>query len=550
MTVILRQSNDLANVAAYDAWFAVTDSHSITSLDVGRKLPNLAERLEKEYEESRSLWWDLGREMTEDPSARHAHAPTACIGASDFGLMLAKSKIVEELAAGSDTYLVVCDDPWMFRHLQTLKGVRGGKPPILIGPVLRLWLRGYLSRILVAWRSALACLRLRRQRAVFKGGEATLLVYGHPGSSAKGFDAYFGDLLITFSNVRRLLHVDCPVPQAKSLSEGGQTASLHAWGGLVDALPLVTTRWKPRRELLGGSFGWLIRRAADAENGGGGLAMIRWQTVCQNRWLRSTRPRRVIWPWENLAWERELCRSAKENGCPTAGYQHSVVGPHQINYSTATNRDIPQSIPDIIIANGQAYKKELIDWGTAAETVIIGGSFRIRQASSGQYDPQGPIFAPLTAHRAIARQHLEAARRIAATGREVRVKEHPMYPMVFEETENLRRTDKGIGGGVPYSAVLYTQGSTGIEALLSGIPVYRLLLEDYLCVNVLPKGIKAPITTLENVVDCLAEPAKRPDIDWNSVFAPIDIGVWQSLLAQNSNNSHMGIALDSNELLD
>ncbi len=90
-------------------------------------------------------------------------------------------------------------------------------------------------------------------------------------------------------------------------------------------------------------------------------------------------PGRVAWPWENFAWERGLCRAARKRGVATIGSQHTVVGPHQINYSTQANADGLASIPDLVVANGPAYKAELSAWGVPEDRLLIGGAFRFKR---------------------------------------------------------------------------------------------------------------------------------------------------------------------------
>ena len=82
-----------------------------------------------------------------------------------------------------------------------------------------------------------------------------------------------------------------------------------------------------------------MRRAAEKEGDGAAHAMNAWQRQCQKAWLAHTRPAVVAWPWENHGWERDFCRQARRLGVTTLGYQHTVIGPHQLNYSPATNKD-------------------------------------------------------------------------------------------------------------------------------------------------------------------------------------------------------------------
>ncbi|MFQ5619413.1 MAG: hypothetical protein ACE5FR_10605 [Rhodospirillales bacterium] len=336
MTLLLHSSRDLPDPASYRFWFPTTGTQA--ALDAERKLPRLAARLEGAFAACRTLWWRLGREMGAAGTADIAVTPTGSSMGSDFGVMLAWSRLTGEMAAGDETCLAVCDDPWLFRHLAGIPGVRAGRPPSLWVRRARLRLRGVLARCRVSLSVAIAALRLGRLRGAHAGGESVLLVYGHPWSDAHGFDAYFDVLMERLPAVKRLLHTDCPARRALELTADGRTASLHGWGSPFRALGLVAARWRPERRHTEGRYGWLVRRAADKENGGGAPAMNRWYLHCQERWLASAQPARIAWPWENHAWERGLCRAARRLGVRTIGYQHAVIGPHKLNYSTASTR--------------------------------------------------------------------------------------------------------------------------------------------------------------------------------------------------------------------
>jgi hypothetical protein len=529
MTIILRQADDLAGIDTFVSWLAVTGTTA--DFDPALKVQALAERLEAAFENCRDLWWELGRKMAEDSSAETAHAPTGGVYGSDFGLMLAWISIIEELADDPNPHLVVCDDPWVFRQIVTLAGVNAGSAPSLLKEALRLRFRGFAARMSVAGRSIRAWLKLRSYRRVFSGGEATLLVYGHPASDGEGRDAYFGNLMNDLPAVRRLLHVDCPVERAQELSSGGKTASLHAWGSLWDGARLVGEYWSPRKELTQGAYGWLIRRAAANENSGGGPSMVRWQAFCQRRWLKSVRPARVIWPWENFAWERFMCRDSRSFGIATAGYQHTAIGPHQLNYSLSTNPDGEASLPDTILANGPAYAQEMIAWKIPKEKIVIAGSLRIKQVRQGGFNPDGPVFVPLSGQLAAARSQLKAAQAIANSGLHVRVKEHPMYPMAFAETQRLKRTTQGLSSDADYSSVLFTTGTSGLEAILAGIPAFRLLLEDRLSINILPSNIKVTAVTAEHVAETMATAGNPPTVNWDDIFSEPNLDTWRALLS-------------------
>lgn len=529
MSVTLRQSTDLSDTGRFDRYCATTGT--VFSLDSPPKVAGLASRLEAAFETIRNQWWSLGKELGRTPTAELAHMPTCGTYSSDFGVMLAWSELIRELASEDPVTLVLCNDPWLFRHLSTLEGVRAGNPPLRWTIILRLRLRGILSRTQVAFRVAQAVFKTRCNKNGHGQDAAVLLVYGHPESNSDGHDAYFGPLMNEIPELKRLLHTDCPAERAAELVGDGRTASLHAWGSPLRALGLVTVRWRPERRHTEGRYGWLVRRAAEKENGGGAPAMNRWYLHCQERWLASAKPSQVAWPWENHAWERGLCRAARRLGVRTIGYQHAVIGPHKLNYSIASNPDGLDSVPDLVVANGPAYRAEVAAWGVPEERLVIGGAFRFRRSEKDLYDAEGPVFVPLSSNPDEARQLVAAARAVADSGRAVLVKDHPLYPLKFRESANLSRTTVPMAGHDGLSAVLYTTGTSGLDALLEGLPTFRLMLEDRIAIDILPAGAEATSVTVDGVVEALNSAARPRRLEWESVLAPPDMELWRRLLS-------------------
>jgi len=468
--------------------------------------------------------------MGEDSSAEVSHTAACGTFGSDFGIMLSWSHLVQELVTQQTDCLVLCDDPWLFRHLAGLSGVRAGRAPALAPARLKLQLRGFVARLRLIVRLIHAWALTRPLRGSHQSGDAAILVYGHPGSNAQGHDAYFGPLMRELPTLKRLMHCDCPPRLARRLAADGRTASLHAWGNPFFACRLLGEKWSPSRPLIDGPFGWLIRRAAAHENGGGGPAMNRWQIHCQGRWLASITPATVAWPWENHAWERALCRQANSAGIESIGYQHTVIGPHQINYAVYSNPDGLRSIPNKVIADGPAYRDEMADWGVPRDRLLVGGALRFDLPARQIYDPSGPLFVPLSATREVAALQVEAARQISATGRPVLVKQHPMYPFAFTETETLRRTETTLVHQTGLSAVVYATGTSGLEALLAGLPAFRLLAEDRLSIDVLPASLTAVPVELEGLAAALAEARPPAPTAWAEVLSPVDWSLWRGLL--------------------
>lgn len=534
MPVLLRRRIDLPPSNVYDQWIVVGGIDPVTlALPSNRMMPDTPELLERAFEDGRDLWWRMGRILAAQPSGNISHAAACASFGSDFGVMLGWDRLVRKVAAGGTRMLVICDDPYLFRHLSGLSDVDAGSPPGVHGYALHRTVRGLLSRVSVALRVARASVSLRRDGARYVSGAPGLIVYGHPNTTSDGDDVYFGDLMTRFPEIWRVLHTDCGLARAQELCKGRQTVSAHAWGNPVYALArLPWVRWRPAiTDPLCREFAWLIRRSAAHENAGGGPAMNHWQIHCQTRWLRAARPRAVAWPWENFAWERALVRVARALDVGTAGYQHTVIGPHQINYSARCNPDGLASIPDTVVADGPAYLKEMIDWSMPKETVVDGGAFRITEpVQRPSYDPKGPVYVALSANLKIAARQVAVASRIALAGFHVVVKQHPMYPISFAETDNLKRTETALAAYPSLSCVIYCTGASALDAILAGLPGVRLRFADQISIDVLPSDLQGAVADTSEILSFVRDPTQPTPVVWQDLFSPVDYGIWAELL--------------------
>ena len=528
MALLLRSSSDLAEFLQNTPWIAVTGTRAPAGL--GAKMADAPRLLEEAFDSVRDEWWAIGKALGAGAGAEFAHAPTAASYASDFGIMLAWTRLARKLAAG-DPVLMVCDDPWLFRHLSGLPGVQAGRAPPMWPRRLRLAVRGVLARARLALRLAWTTLALRshRRRPCAPGG-TTFLVYGHPASEAEGGDAYFGSLMRDLDGVSRALHTDCPSARARELAAAGRAVSLHAWGSVGCAFGLVFTRWRPSLEESHGAHGWLVRRAAALEGSRAGAAATRWQMACQRAWLDATTPKTVVWPWENHPWERDLVRAARRRGVRTIGYQHTVIGRHMFNQSPATNPDGLASLPDLILCNGPAYRRQLEAWGVPAARLAIGGALRIAVPQRLSRDPEAPVFVALSSDADISAQMMAAVRAAARSGRRFAVKDHPMYPFPFAESAAIRRTTRALPAYGPVAAVLYATGTVGLEALLAGLPTLRFRPEGRIAIDILPDGIAAVPVDAASLDAALAAIEAPPAIDRESILAPVDLAVWKRYL--------------------
>ncbi len=529
MGVLLRTTAEGPGEQAFDRWLSVTGTHA--RLPLARRLEDLPRRLQDSFDGIRDRWLAIAARLGTDPVGRLSHTATGAAYINDFGLMLAWSDLVEALAGEEATTLVLCDDPWLFRHLAGLLGVDAGAPPPIWASALRSAVRGVAARMRLAVRLAGTALAMRRYRGASRTGAPALLVYGHPQSDAAGNDAYFGGLMKEIPDLVRLLHADCAAGRARELCADGRTASLHGWGSIGFAAMLPFVRWSVPAALDATAERWLLRRAAARENATAALAMTRWQEHCHTRWLRAARPSAIAWPWENHPWERTLCRAARGAGVPAIGYQHAVIGRHQFNFSPRSNPDGTESLPTHILCNGPAYHRQLIALGHGPSTLSIAGAFRVAREGTAFHDADGPVYVALSAIEPIARQMLAVTGDPALADLRFVVKDHPLYPIEFAETARVRRTSKTIPESAGLRAVVYSTGTTGLEGLLAGVPTYRFLPDDRIAPDTLPDGIEMPERTANELPRGLLAPEPPAPVTWSDVMSPVDLPVWRAALA-------------------
>ncbi len=498
--------------------------------DKCKAVPDIEIKLEGAFNFVRSDWRDIALLLQSQPTAELAHMPTMSTYASDFGVMLAWVRVVEALQQETEDTQVICPDPWLYRALAMIPGVRSEKSPDIMIPQLRALLRGYFSRARVAMRAAWSKWKMRSHRCCAKSHQSYLLVYGHPESNANGHDAYFSDLMKKSPAIARIMHTDCGADFASKLATDNRTLSLHAWGSYRRCFELPFLKWNPNTQNLDPQIAWLVKRAAIVEARGGSAAMNKWQMDSQSNWLKDTSPKAIAWPWENHPWERDLVRKARTLGIKTYGYQHTVVGPHMYNQGADANADGLASIPDKILLNGYAYGVDLISRGIPKTHMICIGSHRVGGMTLPSYSAMGPVFLALSNNPTFAAQMIAAAHPLASAETSFVVKAHPLCPFEFSPSGHFESTSVPLSELPPLRALIYCTGTSGLEGLLAGIPTYRFLPQNGIALDILPQGMHIkPITAL-NMKDALEETESPEKIDASKLFPPPDIALWNRLM--------------------
>ena len=507
----------------YDRWAVIGDLPA--GLAPGRRVPGLDQSLEAALSSVVSDWWRIGKQLSTEPSAELGHTPACASNLSDFGLMLAWAQLVAAWSVDTEKTLVVIDDPWMFRHLASFEGVVAGPQPVLWRAELKLWLRGRAARVSAAVRFFRYAIQLGRFKGRAIRNRTAILVYGHPTSTAEGQDGYFGGMMRDIPDVDRVLHVDCLPARARELMKDGRTHSLHSWGNPLAAPMLLGARWRPSAQWKRHTYAWLIRRAAAREAGMASGAALRWQQHCQQRWLKAVAPATVAWPWENHSWERVFVRDCRTQKISTVGYQHSVIGPLMQNYSPASVRDGVLGIPDLILTTGELPAAQLREWGVPDERLRVGGAWRIARQAAVTFSEDAPVFLPLPFDLRVAAEMVAAANSVP--GKRFLVKEHPMTPFGFDETDHLRRTDRPLGEHKELSAVVYAATTVGLESLLAGLPTFRFRPRTCMAIDILPAGQSVDVVDADTMGDALRQPQPVQPPERDAFFAPVNLGLWR-----------------------
>jgi hypothetical protein len=534
VTVSLSQSKDIRLAGPADQVLRILCPKF--ELPAGYTELDLTQQLEQAFDNSTNTWFQIAKDLGQEPSAGLAHMPACVANASDFGQMLAWTRVISSLASEQAHTRILVDDPWLYRQFSTMNEfISVATKPPLWPKALQLMIRGYVARLKCTFNLASNLLKFQHQRKVAKHNSPVLLAYGHTNSTPDGSDGYFGDILKNNDDFSRVLHVDCRGETAAFLCQSPTTTSLHAWGSFRDLLPLAFAYWRPQAKQQNSSFKWLIKRAAALEAGSAQAAMIEWQIRCQKRWLTSVAPKTVVWPWENQSWEREFTRAAKQARVHTVGYQHSVIGRQMLNYSQASNPDDDVSIPDRIICTGKSTLKQLKKWGISKDKLIVGGAFRFPIVENAKSISDGPIYFALPFDPITSKEMIECAQQLVPKGFTFVVKPHPMMPHQFSESSGIQKTDNYFFEEEGLSAVVYSASAVGLEALLAGLPTIRFQPFNRISSDILPPNISVPASGAAQLEEALRKIEKPPNIGRQNFFSPVSIEIWQKELRYETN---------------
>lgn len=107
------------------------------------------------------------------------------------------------------------------------------------------------------------------------------------------------------------------------------------------------------------------------------LALLHHKACTRLFSLQDLHCKHVIYPFENQPWDKMMMLAIKRSDkkCMTIGYQHTTVPPLMLNYSVGKYDSKNQLQPDIIISNGEHWRRVLEASGFSSQ-IKNGGSLR------------------------------------------------------------------------------------------------------------------------------------------------------------------------------
>ena len=197
--------------------------------------------------------------------------------------------------------------------------------------------------------------------------------------------------------------------------------------------------------------------------------------------LSRLRPKTVVYPWENLVWERLLCLESAKQEIETIGFQHTGFSRKLAQHFVTDQFPLyPQGFPDLVVCNGMIHCEVLRSTQLPSNLVHTRA---IRQEDYLNYNTtrvvqshNKRILVTLSFDTGTYVQIFEYFRKEELFGYEIVFKIHPIHKSkyeglnltIWEETMNIDMFD----------FVISHDNSWIFEAILCGLPSVVLTLEE------------------------------------------------------------------------
>ncbi len=448
-------------------------------------------------------------------------------------------RLIDEYVKKQQSICIFIEDIWLFLDIETR--YKGNEDILFIGNyskiyinTLRLICRGIVFRILLAGR--LFILRLitfyyyRNRKPTLAEQDCTtvgIISYGEKRAltSNKFEDPYTGELssFLERNNIKVIRPLFALFPISLSKKIGKLWESI--WPLILDVrvfdLLRVLKCWNPdvpsKEDLAIG--GVSVRRLFKREildefsKTGFNFYLILYKIMKRffgKKWCCS-----IIYLFENQPFEKIICIAAKDaGGVKLIGYQHSSVFKFIFSYFLGEGEKEFIPLPDKIITNGNNAFNLLKREGYPLEKIELGGAWRYTYLldsteKSVNYISNSKInlLVILPVDKYISRFIVKTVIQYYSDNSKVKfmIKPHPLMPIERleikkEEIEAFELINKPLCDIIDkYHIALYCNTTAGVESLLYGKTVIRLLLENYIDIDPLA-GFDAP-----EIIKCYEE---------------------------------------------
>lgn len=325
-------------------------------------------------------------------------------------------------------------------------------------------------------------------------------------------DVYFGPLVDHVSSLPRKaliigLMVERPFKQLQMLKQ--QDFNVHVFPvesfvTLTDLLACTLRALRcslrpvePREavELEGIDLKPLVRRAIREASRSGDLFLSLLMYYCGRSLGSTLRVTRLLYPYENRAWEKMLVQGIRVSSPQTqiVGYQHASVAPVHANFYLGQDEALVAPLPDSILTTGKVVQERLESEGNYPPGIFktacaLRRSQPLPAVAKGRREATTRVLVALATS---LEEHVNTLDFVGQAFRsqekyQVRIRPHPAFSMdrVLKAAASIRPnffepSTESLAEDLAWAdIVLYATSTVGLEAVSLGIPVVHLDLGE------------------------------------------------------------------------
>jgi hypothetical protein len=209
----------------------------------------------------------------------------------------------------------------------------------------------------------------------------------------------------------------------------------------------------------------------------------RWFYWCAKAALRRLKPAKLLLPFENRAWERQLALAFREKNAAIVGYQHASITANHLNYVLGRGEEDLLPLPDQIVTMGEVTRERLVGRGRfPASKVVTGCALRQTPVPAPRQGACAARKVLLTLATSVEEYRAALALMEQVSGAEIVARPHPEFPL--PKTSLRVEPSWTIEQAFDWADVVaYASSTLGLEAVRRGLPTIFLQLSDFLSMD-------------------------------------------------------------------